>query len=67
MLRTIICPCCDAELNVEVLVDYHSIVRHPKSQRSEPWMCDHANENPAQCRCPAWCYCKGRTCPKEKA
>lgn len=24
--------------------------------------CEHANENPAVCRCPVNCYCKSRTC-----
>ena len=27
-----------------------------------PLYCEHANENPAVCRCPADCYCKQHTC-----
>jgi hypothetical protein len=27
-----------------------------------PWLCEHANENPNVCPCPADCYCKTRTC-----
>lgn len=27
-----------------------------------PWLCEHANECPAECRCPPDCYCKGKTC-----
>ena len=33
-------------------------------QSSEPFFCEHANENPASCPCPVDCYCRqpGRTC-----
>jgi hypothetical protein len=33
------------------------------SPRSDaPVFCEHANENPAICRCPPDCYCQTRTC-----
>lgn len=34
---------------------------------SDPTLCEHANENPARCPCPADCYCKTRTCRKTDA
>lgn len=40
------------------------VAPRPSEQSSEPFFCEHANENPAACPCPVDCYCQqpGRTC-----
>ncbi len=30
--------------------------------KPQPWMCDHANEVPADCICGPTCYCRQHTC-----